>query len=418
MNWLKPVGSRTIPANFGPLRYPEAHARSEGSRGDTMEIWIRIEGAKVLQASFITDGDETAMACGSMTAHLSQGKNLGEMRRIRPMDVVQALGEADLADALPCAELALATFAKALEEYERALKSAEELGHGFAEGCGGDRDRDGCAEEPATRSPGRNGTSDPGVGRVQRRILVLSGKGGVGKSTIAVNLAMGFAASGLSTGLLDADLHGPSVPKLLGLETKKLQRDGRTLLPVELGPLKVMSMGFALKADQAAIWRGPMKASVVEQFVHQVLWGALEVLVVDCPPGTGDEHLAVQQALGQVEGAIIVTTPQELATLDARKAVTFCRALGIPILGVVENMSGFTCTSCGTTTPVFRIGGGKRMAKEAQIPFLGALPIDPEVGDSGDAGHPQLYQNFGFGARKAFQPILQALIKRVAVSPA
>jgi Mrp family chromosome partitioning ATPase len=420
MNWLKPIGSRSTPVNFGPMRHYNAHARLEGAGGETLEVWIRLDGVKVIQASFTTDGDETSLACGSIAAHLSQGMNLGEVRHIRPQNVVETLGQPDNADAPRCAGLALAAFAKALADYEKALKAKEEQGPGCAEGCGGNGGRDGggsCESAPAACGSTPSATSGPGVGRVQRRILVMSGKGGVGKSTLAVNLAMGSAAAGLGTGLLDADLHGPSVAKLLGLEGETIQMEARTLLPVELGPLKVMSMGFALKPDQAAIWRGPMKAGVLDQFVNQVQWDALEVLVVDCPPGTGDEHLAVHQALGRVDGAIVVTTPQEVATLDARKAVTFCRTMGIPILGVVENMSGFTCASCGTFTPVFGVGGGKRLAKELQIPFLGALPIDPEVGESGDAGHPRLYQNFGFGARKAFQPLLQALLKQLAVSP-
>jgi Mrp family chromosome partitioning ATPase len=245
---------------------------------------------------------------------------------------------------------------------------------------------------------------------VRRRILVMSGKGGVGKSTIAVNLALGFAAEGLATGLLDADLHGPSVPKLLGLEQDTLQSEGQALLPVELGGLKVMSMGFALKPDQAAIWRGPMKAGVVEQFVKQVQWGALDVLVVDCPPGTGDEHLSVHQALGQVEGAVIVTTPQQVATLDARKAITFCRSSRIPVLGIVENMSGFICPACATCTPVFQTGGGARMAAELGLPFLGSLPLDPSVGAGGESGRPRLFAGGQNAAAQAFQPILQNLL--------
>jgi Mrp family chromosome partitioning ATPase len=254
-----------------------------------------------------------------------------------------------------------------------------------------------------------------GISQVRRRILVMSGKGGVGKSTVAVNLAMGFAAEGLNTGLLDADLHGPSVPMLLGLTGETLHMEGKTLLPVEVGNLKVMSMGFALQPGQAAIMRGPMKAGVIDQFVKQVKWDALDVLVVDCPPGTGDEHLAVQQALGQVEGAVIVTTPQEVATLDARKAITFCRSTGIPVLGILENMSGFLCPSCGTSTPVFQTGGGHRLAEELGLPFLGTLPLDPTVGAGGEAGRPRLYRGLDHPAAQAFKPIFEALLDQTEV---
>jgi Mrp family chromosome partitioning ATPase len=341
---------------------------------------------------------------------MNEGKELAAVKRVRPIDVLEILGQPDNEEAHHCADLALRTMEQALGEYERTLKPAEEPCGACDGGCCED-----CEEECKERGAGgvAGQASLTGAGRIQSRILVLSGKGGVGKSTVAVNLAMGFAFEGLRTGLLDVDIHGPSVPKLLGLERETLRTEGHDLLPVEMGGLKVMSLGFALKADEAAIWRGPKKAAVVEQFIHQVQWGDLEVLVVDCPPGTGDEHLSILQALGQVDGAVIVTTPQDLAVLDARKAVTFCRTAGIPILGVVENMSGFTCPSCGTSTPVFRTEGGKRMAKELKIPFLGALPIDPEVGMSGDAGQPRLYQNYGFGARKAFQPILRSMLKHV-----
>lgn len=417
MNWLEPIGARLTPANFGPMRTFNAHARIEGSCGDTMEFWVLMEDARVVRTSFTSDGCETSIASGSVAAHLSQGKSLGEMRLIRPIDVLEALGIAEGEageEAHHCADLALSTLAKALGEYEKALKAKDAHEHGCGEGCGGGECSedccDNCESECPERVPIHDGASGPGVGRVQRRILVMSGKGGVGKSTVAVNLAMGFAAEGLSTGLLDADLHGPSVPKLLGLECETLQTEGRTLLPVELGSLKVMSMGFALEPDQAAIWRGPMKASVVDQFVNRVQWDALDVMVVDCPPGTGDEHLSVHQALGKVEGAVIVTTPQEVATLDARKAITFCRTSHIPVLGIVENMSGFACPSCGTCTPIFQSGGGRRLAQELGLPFLGTLPLDPAVGEGGEAGRPRLFAGGRDAAAQAFQPILQALL--------
>jgi Mrp family chromosome partitioning ATPase len=415
MNWLEPVGARVTPCNFGPIRAFNAHGRITGSCGDTMEVWLRLEDTRVLQASFTTDGCATSVACGSAAAYLVQDKHLGELRSLRPIDILEALGEPDNAEAHHCAELALKTFAEALGVYEKRMKEAGPTAAPCAEGCGDPACCASCEAEPAACGSGGAAAPPSGVGQVRRRILVMSGKGGVGKSTVAVNLAMGFAAHGLCVGLLDADLHGPSVPKLLGLERETLQMEGRTLLPVELGPLKVMSMGFALAPDQAAIWRGPMKAGVVEQFVKQVQWGKLDLLVVDCPPGTGDEHLSVHQALGDVEGAIIVTTPQEVATLDARKAITFCRTSGIPVLGVLENMSGFACPSCGAATPVFQSGGGQRLAAELRLPFLGALPLDPAVGAGGDSGRPKLYAGGQAGAAQAFRPILLALLDQVEV---
>ena len=415
MNWLEPIGARIVPANYGPMRGFNAHARIEGTCGDTMEYWLELEGETIQRASFTTDGCETSVACGGMAAHLSHGKDLEAMKCMTPIDVLAALGQADNEEAHHCADLALRTVQQALDAYVASLQPAESSCGSCDGGC-----CDTCGEDCADRTSEKPApqTLPSGADSIQKRILVLSGKGGVGKSTVAVNLAMGFAFNGLRTGLLDVDIHGPSVPKLLGLEREKLRTEGQSLLPVPMGGLKVLSLGFALQPDEAAIWRGPMKAGVVEQFVKQAQWGELDVLVVDCPPGTGDEHLSILQALGRVDGAVIVTTPQDLAVLDARKAVTFCRTAGIPLLGVVENMSGFTCPSCGTSTPVFRTEGGLRMAKELKIPFLGALPIDPEIGEAGDAGQPRLYRELGFGARKAFQPVLQSLLKHMPVAVA
>jgi ATP-binding protein involved in chromosome partitioning len=412
MKWLEPIGARIVPANYGPMRDFNAHARIDGTCGDTMEFWLELDGETIQRASFTTDGCETSMACGGAAAHLSHGKDLAAMRRVRPIDVLETLEQPDNEEAHHCADLALRTMGQALDDYERSLHQAEDSCDNCKGGC-----CEECEEDCAERAPAKKDAMDlgTGAGGIQKRILVLSGKGGVGKSTVAVNLAMGFAFEGLRTGILDVDIHGPSVPKLLGLERERLRMEGQDLLPVPMGGLKVLSLGFALKPDEAAIWRGPMKAGVVEQFVKQAQWGELDVLVVDCPPGTGDEHLSILQALGRVDGAVIVTTPQDLAVLDARKAITFCRTAGIPILGLVENMSGFHCPSCGTMTPIFRADGGRHLAKELKIPFLGALPIDPDVGEAGDAGQPRLYRELGFGARKAFQPVLQRLMKVVEV---
>jgi Mrp family chromosome partitioning ATPase len=402
---LEPAATRALPQNFGPLRGFNAHARIEGDCGDTMEFWMAVENGTVRRASFTTDGCPTSVACGSMAAQLGEGKALRDLKGLRPLEVLEALGRGDDAEAHHCADLALRTLARAAADYEASLRPSRDPSE-----CPEDADCQHCGEtceHPRDPAPG----PAEGPATIRKRLLVLSGKGGVGKSTVAVNLAMGFAFQGMQTGLLDVDIHGPSVPKLLGLEKQTLHSDAGAILPVELGSLKVMSMGFILKAGEPAIWRGPMKAGAITQLIREVQWGDLDVLVVDCPPGTGDEHLSLVQTLGRVDGAVIVTTPQDLACLDARKAITFCRTLDVPVLGLVENMSGFTCPSCGTTTPIFRVGGGRRMAEELGIPFLGALPIDPEVGQTGDDGRPELFRELGFGARKAFQPVLRNLIR-------
>jgi Mrp family chromosome partitioning ATPase len=405
---VEPVSTRSLPLNFGPLRGFNGHARIEGDCGDTMEFWMEVDDGIVRRASFTTDGCQTSIACGSMAARLAEGRALRDLKRSRPLEVLEALGQGDNAEAHPCADLALRTLARAAADYEEAVRPRRDPSQ-----CPDDADCGRCGETCEHPKPQAQAAplSQEGPASIRKRLLVLSGKGGVGKSTVAVNLAMGFAFQGLRTGLLDVDIHGPSVPKLLGLEKQTLQSEGGEILPVEVGGLKVMSMGFILKAGEPAIWRGPMKAGAISQLIRQVQWQDLDVLVVDCPPGTGDEHLALVQTLGRVDGAVIVTTPQDLACLDARKAITFCRTLQVPVLGLVENMSGFTCPSCGTTTPIFRVGGGRRLAEELGIPFLGALPIDPEVGQTGDEGQPQLYRELGFGARKAFQPVLRSLLR-------
>ena len=254
--------------------------------------------------------------------------------------------------------------------------------------------------------------------RVRYRILVLSGKGGVGKSTVAANTAFALARAGKEVGLLDIDIHGPSIPKLLHLEGKVVGVKGDTIIPVTVGKrLKVMSIGFLLpNEDMAVIWRGPRKYGLIQQFLADVKWGDLDVLVVDSPPGTGDEPLGVIQLIGRVDGAVIVTTPQDVAITDVRKCLTFCRQLEVPVLGVVENMSGFVCPKCGERFNIFKTGGGQRMAKEMGVPFLGIIPIDPEIVASCDSGVPYL-ENFSYTeAGMAFDGIAKQVMKAMADS--
>jgi ATP-binding protein involved in chromosome partitioning len=232
------------------------------------------------------------------------------------------------------------------------------------------------------------------MNQIKHKILVLSGKGGVGKSTVAVNLAVSLALTGKKVGLLDIDIHGPSIPKILNLEGNNLQTAEDMILPIEmLDNLKVISMGFLLRgSSDAVIWRGPMKYQMIKQFLKDVLWGSLDFLIVDSPPGTGDEPLSIVQLLENANGAIIVTTPQEVALSDVRKCITFCRQLNLPVLGVLENMSGFICPKCGHKTDIFKSGGGEKMAEEMAVPFLGRIPIDPAIVEACDSGKPYIQQ--------------------------
>jgi Mrp family chromosome partitioning ATPase/predicted Fe-Mo cluster-binding NifX family protein len=243
--------------------------------------------------------------------------------------------------------------------------------------------------------------------QIKHKILVLSGKGGVGKSTVAVNLAMSLALAGKSVGLLDIDIHGPSVPKILGLEKEIVQMTGDTILPVEMiANLKVMSIGFLLRqSDDAVIWRGPMKYQMIKQFLKDVQWGILDFLIVDSPPGTGDEPLSIVQLLEDADGAVIVTTPQEVALADVRKCISFCSNLNLSVLGVLENMSGFICPKCGEKTDIFKSGGGEIMARQMGVPFLGRIPIDPHIVQSCDSGKPFVYHDNKSRTAKAFEKI-------------
>ena len=231
------------------------------------------------------------------------------------------------------------------------------------------------------------------LARISRVFIVLSGKGGVGKSTVAVNLALSLSMRGMKTGLLDVDIHGPSIPKLLGLGGRKVGVANDEIVPIEVYEnLKVISMGFFVSGSELPIiWRGPMKGKVIRELVENVAWGDLDCLVVDCPPGTGDEPLSVAQLLAAKGTAVIVTTPQQMATIDVEKCITFCRQLKLPIAGIVENMSGFVCPDCGKTVDIFSSGGGKKLAEKFGVPFLGAIPIEPDIVKSGEEEKPYVY---------------------------
>lgn len=249
---------------------------------------------------------------------------------------------------------------------------------------------------------------------IKNTVVVLSGKGGVGKSTMAVNLAVGLAQKGFQVGLLDIDIHGPSVPTLLNMKVKLLSTDGDFLLPEKYNDnLSVMSSGFiADEEDQPIIWRGPMKTSFINQMLSHVKWGKLDYLVVDCPPGTGDEPLTILQLLKDISGAVVVTTPQKLSIVDVKKSVNFCKSLNIPILGIIENMSGFICEKCKEVTEIFKSGGGEKMAKDMDVPFLGKVPMSVDMVETGDEGRPFVEACKDGEVATIFDNIIQKVIEK------
>jgi Mrp family chromosome partitioning ATPase len=217
--------------------------------------------------------------------------------------------------------------------------------------------------------------------RIGHKILILSGKGGVGKSTVAANLAMSLAQTGKKVGLLDVDLHGPSIPQILGLGERFRSDGSGGIAPVKVDDnLSVVSMGMLLSsANDAVIWRGPMKYNVIRQFLKDVEWGRLDYLVIDSPPGTGDEPLAVAQLVGKGALAVVVCTPQDIAIADVRRSISFCNRLNLSVAGIIENMSGFVCPHCGKEVNLFKTGGGEKLAAEMHVPFLGRIPLDPQL---------------------------------------
>jgi ATP-binding protein involved in chromosome partitioning len=251
------------------------------------------------------------------------------------------------------------------------------------------------------------------MGRIKHKIAVISGKGGVGKSTVAANLAMAFSLHGYKdrVGILDVDIHGPCVPKLLGVKGKKCQISPLGALPVT-GPegIKVVSMDFLVKSQETpVIWRGPLKMQVIRQFLSDFMWGELDFLFIDAPPGTGDEPLSVMQLIPDMDGTIIVTIPSEVSEDVVKKAVSFSRQMGIPVIGIVENMSGFTCPKCGEKVNILGAGGGKRLAEDLDVPFLGQIPIDPEICEEADKGIPFVMGHVDSPAAEAFKEIVKKI---------
>jgi Mrp family chromosome partitioning ATPase len=248
------------------------------------------------------------------------------------------------------------------------------------------------------------------MAKIKHKIIIASGKGGVGKSTVTVNLSRALQMKGLRVGILDGDITGPDIPKLLGIEDERLKQGAEGIEPAQAEGIKVASMALILTSrDTPVVWRGPMKMAAIKQFIQDVNWGDLDFLLVDMPPGTSDEPLSVVQLIPELAGAIIVTTPQDVALLDSRKAVNMVKAMKLPVLGIVENMSGLVCPHCGESISIFGSGGGEKMAEEMDVPFLGAIPMDPKVCALGDRG--ETFIQSGTVAGGSFNKIVERLLE-------
>ena len=249
--------------------------------------------------------------------------------------------------------------------------------------------------------------------KIKHKIAVISGKGGVGKSVTAVNLAVAFSmqSHAYRVGLLDADIHGPCVPKMLGMEDQKLRVGPVGAFPA-LGPLdiKVVSMAFLLGGKEIpVVWRGPLKMRAIQQFLSEIAWGELDILFIDLPPGTGDEPLSVMQLLPEMDGVVIVTIPSEVSQIVVAKAITFSKQLNIPVIGVIENMSGFVCPECGKETNILKMGGGEKVSQEYSVPFLGRIPLDPRICETSDLGRSFILEHSDSPAAKAFMDIVEKI---------
>ncbi len=271
-----------------------------------------------------------------------------------------------------------------------------------------------CSTCPSKDSESKELQLQCKLARIKHKLIVMSGKGGVGKSSVAVYLALGLAQHGYRVGLMDVDLHGPSVPRMLGLTGMLGITKEEEILPHSYGPnLKVVSIDSLLEdTDSAVIWRGPLKHSVIQQFISQCKWDDLDFLVVDCPPGTGDEPLSVAKLIPDAR-ALIVTTPQEVALADVRKSINFCRKVKLDIAGLVENMSGLYCPHCQGFIPIFREGGGRKTADRMKVKLLGSLPFDPAVVEGGDRGHPVLDDTQNTPFQMALRALIDATLQRL-----
>jgi len=397
------------PRNYGPLAEWNGHARITGPCGDTMEIWLQVAEQRIVQIGFTTTGCGPSRAAGSMATELAAGRAIGEAAQIDQPEILAALGGLPK-ESEHCALLASNTLKAAIRDYVSRSSASQtpDCKHCSSADCAS-RSRQPNESDEQFRD--RQALARK-MCQIGHKLLVMSGKGGVGKSTVAANLAAALALAGKSVGLLDVDIHGPSIPRLMGVEGQRIVAHESEIVPIEIGGnLKGMSNGFLLNSpNDAVIWRGPMKYGVIQQFLKDVAWGPLDFLVIDAPPGTGDEPLSVAQLVGQPAGAVLVTTPQELSVADVRRSVSFCQQLKLPVVGIVENMSGLVCPHCQGVIDLFKTGGGESLAQEMKVPFLGRVPIDPQIVECGDTGAPYVHRHRESPAAEAIHRIVESIL--------
>jgi Mrp family chromosome partitioning ATPase len=373
-----------------------------------MEFWVQVTDKRIAKVGFTTTGCGPSRAAGSVATEMATGRPLRDAGLIEQADILKALGGLPK-DSEHCALLASNTLRAAVRDYHsRETPVPQDCDHCSSTSCSTREKRKGESDEQFIE---RQALARK-MCQIGHKLLVMSGKGGVGKSTIAANLAASLAMAGKTVGLLDVDIHGPSIPKLMGVEKDRVVAHGQEIVPIEIGNLKVMSIGFLLNSDaDAVIWRGPMKYSVIQQFLKDVEWGTLDYLVIDAPPGTGDEPLSVAQLVGQPAGAVLVTTPQDLSVADVRRSVSFCHQVELPVVGIVENMSGLVCPHCQQVIDLFKTGGGESLAHEMNVPFLGRVPIDPQIVQCGDAGSPYVLRCAESPAAQSMRCIVESILK-------
>lgn len=374
-----------IPVNFRPLKKFDINLRSDT---ETMfEFWFKIGNDSIEDVTYITDGGPSAIMICELAVRIIREMKVDLVKKTSASDLLNCVDDVN-AEIQSLASQVIGTIHNAMIKYEKSRCDNPDN----CNNC----DKESCdsRSKPQTKTADTEFSQTERMSKIKNKILVMSGKGGVGKSTLSVNLAVSLALAGYKTGLLDIDLHGPSIPTMLNLKGAKLDADQSGIYPAELhdiNNLKVISTGFILPEDDSpAIWRGPMKASVIKQFLHDVHWGDLDYLIIDSPPGTGDEPLSVIQMSEGLTGAILVTTPQEVSSSDVSRSINFCRKLDLHIIGLIENMNGYICPVCKTKADIFQSNGGEKLAEAYGINFLGSIPLDPAIGLSCDTGKPYI----------------------------